>query len=337
LNRRHEIIGGAVNRVFPGQEIHALWLVSQRWGTELYFVDVLGKSGIERYVLRRFVSDDSVRQCQHEAQILTYLKKYDFPSPNLIAHLANEDVGHDCWTIAKYIHGNTLDEPVAQSKCSLIEQYLEQFVKLLARLHQIPLQGIEIKSLETLLDYKSEIVDSNIATRARKIFSNYSWGIEFAQLIDWAESQLAMAGEPIKVLVHNDYHPGNIVKAPDGTLNLIDWVDARITDIRFELGWVLMLADAYGSPKMRDKILSLYKKYHNIETGNIEIFEIIAALRRIYLRNQLALNKKTFGVSQGGPVFRGEDVDHLRKICNSVFKITGIRLVSVEGALNRIR
>jgi aminoglycoside phosphotransferase (APT) family kinase protein len=81
-------------------------------------------------------------------------------------------------------------------------------------------------------------------------------------------------------LLHNDFHPGNVLLPPDGPPVIIDWGGADVGDPRRELAWSLLNVGAYET-EARDRILREYSRRSGEVFEQFEYFEVLACLTRI--------------------------------------------------------
>ncbi len=78
-------------------------------------------------------------------------------------------------------------------------------------------------------------------------------------MIAWlAEKSADVVCERLSV-IHQDYHPSNVLLEDDGTAVVIDWTGLAISDFHFDLAWTLMLISTQGYPTLRAIILDMYE------------------------------------------------------------------------------
>jgi Ser/Thr protein kinase RdoA (MazF antagonist) len=81
-----------------------------------------------------------------------------------------------------------------------------------------------------------------------------------------------------RVLLHNDCHPWNSVRAPDGRVVLVDWEGAGLGPAAVDLGFVALSADTGGlvgpvvppDPARLDALLDGYAAYHRPPAAELE-------------------------------------------------------------------
>ena len=81
-----------------------------------------------------------------------------------------------------------------------------------------------------------------------------------------------------RVLLHNDCHPWNSVRTPDGRVVLVDWEGAGLGPATVDLGFVALSADTGGlvgpvippDPARLDALLDGYAAYHRPPTAELE-------------------------------------------------------------------
>ena len=81
-----------------------------------------------------------------------------------------------------------------------------------------------------------------------------------------------------RVLLHNDCHPWNSVRTPDGRVVLVDWEGAGLGPATVDLGFVALSADTGGlvgpvippDPARLDALLDGYAAYHRPPAAELE-------------------------------------------------------------------
>lgn len=129
------------------------------------------------------------------------------------------------WAIAiEYAPGKTLEQLVAENPDQL-EQYMEQFVELQLSMHSkfAPRLTLQKDKFARKISSLKNIVDATIR-------------YELHTRLDSMPNHTK--------LCHGDFHPSNVIVAPDGTMTIVDWShatqgnasgDAAITYLEFAL------------------------------------------------------------------------------------------------------
>ena len=96
-----------------------------------------------------------------------------------------------------------------------------------ARLHALPVDGFP-------LDPQNVSIDGHLAAAREYVDGAPSAGFDAA--LAWLEAERSRAGAPAPCLLHNDFHPLNVLVGDGGAMTVIDWSDARIGDRHYDVG-----------------------------------------------------------------------------------------------------
>lgn len=103
----------------------------------------------------------------------------------------------------------------------------------------------------------------------------------FRPVMEWLrERSQAIRSERLSI-IHQDYHPGNIIITEDGTGCVIDWTQTEVSDYRFDLAWTLLLLSTIEGPELRDDVLREYERYAGQRVLDLDFFEVVACLKRL--------------------------------------------------------
>lgn len=100
------------------------------------------------------------------------------------------------------------------------------------RLHQIPVEGCPLPSSPPLVNRQLADIERNLE----------EFGIDHLSAEHrWLEANRSVVEDEEPVLLHNDFHPLNIMVDPDGGMNVLDWSDAAVGDRHHDLARTLAL------------------------------------------------------------------------------------------------
>jgi aminoglycoside phosphotransferase (APT) family kinase protein len=68
----------------------------------------------------------------------------------------------------------------------------------------------------------------------------------------------------------------------DGSLFVVDWTQAAVTDYRFDLGWTLLVIRAFNGEDSRDEVLGAYEHLAGHPVDSSEYFEVVAAAKFLF-------------------------------------------------------
>lgn len=98
--------------------------------------------------------------------------------------------------------------------------------------------------------------------------------------IDWLSRRSCFISPGRRALVHWDYHPQNVLIAPDGGPAVIDWSSAEVTDSRFDVGSTLVFLPNEDS---RRQFLAGYEQLSGAPVRDLAFFAAAGCFRRILI------------------------------------------------------
>jgi len=173
-----------------------------------------------------------------------------------------------------------------------------------------------------------------------KLFSGYlaSAGLTvFDPVLDWLKAQRARVPCHKSSVVHFDFHADNILEDADGQLYVVDWSSAGISDYRFDLGWSLALALAYGGAVRREMILDAYQRQVGRPVPELAVFEVAAFLQRIALvMISLAVGAEKLGMRPAASEAMRRDREPLTRLYQRMVLLTGLTVPEVAAWLDSL-
>lgn len=148
-----------------------------------------------------------------------------------------------------------------------------------------------------------------------------------------AERRSDLACEDI-VLLHGDFHPGNVLLRGDGSPVVIDWSNVRLGDCRSDLAWTRLITSA-GAPAGRAEAeLRAYEAITAARVPAIELFDV-AAHTHLLLSTLVALchGAASLGMRPGAAARMREGADFTRGAAARLQALTGRRMPDLDDAL----
>lgn len=171
-----------------------------------------------RVVLRIYPTAEQDAKMEREFAVQTFASERAFPAPRpLLAGKAG-----DPWELPFMLMERAPgSQAVDGFKNPLrIRRTIRAMAALQARLHSLPTEGCP-------LPYDRPLVD-RLLEGPQELLAKYP-AEEPMRALRWLEENASIVREEEPVLVHNDYHPINIVAEGD-QLTLLDWSDAALGD-----------------------------------------------------------------------------------------------------------
>jgi aminoglycoside phosphotransferase (APT) family kinase protein len=327
-------LGAFLRPLVPNADVVDLRLLSHRWQVRTCRFSLYGQGPVRPCVLRLYDGPDAARRCRHETELAVNLCTQGFPVPEVLAHCLDPQVLGDPFQVVAHVGGSTLAEELARSRGAARQRCIERFMGLLVRLHRLPLQ--QVMPAEMLAEHEPTArLHETLMVQARAALLHTHRLTEFEPILAWIDSAFRGVRWSPAVLTHNDFHPGNILCGPDGVDRLIDWATVGASDARYDLGWTLMLASSYQGQSAYDTVLEAYRQAGGHPIESIDVFVLVAAVRRLMLRGLAAhAAARSIGMPRLRLINDPQEAQHLRSVCALIARISGSRLAGIERVLD---
>ncbi|NPD87330.1 MAG: phosphotransferase [Asgard group archaeon] len=268
-------------------EISDVKSLAKGWETELFsFVfsyQEEGQKKVDHLILRIYPGKNMQNKIKWEYDVLIALFNAGYPVPRTHLLELDEEFFGKPFIIMDRIAGVDMGEEFfnaieTKDMETLTEKLLPLVCKLFVELHDLDWRIIpaDIIKKETINPYF--FIDRRLASFEKKI-EEYELH-ELQSILNWLkERRDNVPSEKISVL-HQDFHPHNIIIADDGKPFVVDWPSCNVGDFRQDLGWTLLLVSAYTSSEIRNAILKAYENKLGSKVEEIDYFEVLAAFRR---------------------------------------------------------
>jgi aminoglycoside phosphotransferase (APT) family kinase protein len=263
-------------------KINLDWVNTEGWESEIYAYTLthgepgarLTKSGV-----LRLLTGADFANAQSEFRMLSLLHKAGYPVPEVYELGSPNDGFKHPFILMQRVEGGDFSSRFPKTPKDNLKP-LRDFIDLFRRLHTL--------DWRPFIENPDQVSPPNQPyyhfDRKLDLFSHY---LERAGLkaldpvIVWLSAQREKATCDRASVVHQDFHPNNILEDVNGNLFVVDWTSAEISDYRFDLAWTLTLTLAYGGNTSREMVLAEYERQMGIEVPRLELFEVIAYVRRI--------------------------------------------------------
>jgi aminoglycoside phosphotransferase (APT) family kinase protein len=299
-------------------DIENLQPLSDGWESELWSFRFAGRD----IVLRMLVGEQSREKSELESSVLEGLSRTEYPVPTVYATEPDTSVLGQPFMLMERLEGSVLGETL-RTKPGSAPGLLERFIKLFVELHD---PGLIERAGIGLVATSVEMAMSQAENAINDLDID-----EFSPVVEWLKARMDGISLLPLSLTHNDYHPHNVLLRTDGGLVVIDWTSAQLTDLRFDLGWAVMLANANVGTQARRLLLGGYESLRGSRIRDMEFFEAWANARRLVdIVVSIRDGAERLGMRPAAVERMRERQAHIRP-AQRLEQLTGIRIDSVEA------
>ena len=305
-----------------GEKVTSL---AKGWETELFSFVYTYKEELEvvvqNLILRIYPGFNLENKIKWEFDVLTSLFKAEYPVPETHILELNTDFFEYPFIIMDTIIGIDMGE--------CFESDLQKNLVILSELF-VELHNLDCKIIPTDLDKNESLAPVELIIRSINKIEKIIEELQIQDLyplLKWLRRNKDEVNFERISILHNDFHPHNILLSEKGKAYVIDWPACSIGDYRQDLGWTLLLVGAYSSRELRDLVLKNYEDVLGSKVEDIEYFEILAATRRIMdMVNFFGHSPEEAGIRNEALEQIKETVFHLEYISSFVKEVTGISI-----------
>jgi aminoglycoside phosphotransferase (APT) family kinase protein len=275
-------------------------------------------------ILRIYPGQGALTKAQREYRGMQILYSAGFPVPQLIA-LEAALFDQPC-VIMERIPGRTLLQVMEIAPDAERAEHMTRFCELFARLHQADWRPLAVQP--------ERYDDANAANQM--LIERYRGNVTttgmtcMLPVLDWAAAQTSALVCTQPSIVHQDFHPDNVLWTGHDLI-VIDWTAIAVYDRRIDLAWTLLLAGSFMGAAVRAQILRLYENAARTMIHDIEIFEALASVRRF---NDLWQTVRKGGASWGlrpeALVAMRTQAPYYQQQYARLQTITGLRITDLE-------
>ncbi|MFW9786608.1 MAG: phosphotransferase [Candidatus Thorarchaeota archaeon] len=306
--------------------------ITSGWETQIYAFDlrweVNQKEESEHLIVRVYAPGIS-EKTEHEARVMKQLSTMDYPVPMVHITETDESLLGKPFMIMDRITGSTLEDKISVPNADF-SKWLRVFSELFVKLHN--------------LDWTVFLSDPNIIPKDDPYFiintmlSDYRVKItqydkeELLPIVEWLETNANRVPCYRPSVTHGDFHPMNIMIDDDELPYVIDWGAAGVRDFRMDLAWTLLLTRAYSTQENHDFILKGYEDEVGHQINEIEYFEVLAILRRLFdVLVSMDEGATSRGMREGAVELIREQMGHVKVVYSLLVEMTEIQIPEVES------
>lgn len=299
------------------------------WEARIFSFVLLKGNDSTRMVARVYNGVNSSVRAEREFNVMNSLRRAGYPAAEAYVYCGDVDVIGAPFIVMEMFTGGSMMDKFMAINPEKWKAFLPEFSSLYAQLHKLsPRKAIpwkrnyrstkgRIRARITGLEYEARDADITVL---REIFT-------------WLKKRLLdVENMPLSV-IHQDFHPGNIMYRADGSAGVIDWSGADIGDSREDLSWTKVLASSHFDPALGDAFTAGYITATGWKIRDIEYFEVLAILRRLedYLRVAVSGAEKS-GMRREILEIMKSNRSHYLRLLERLHELTGIETRQIEGA-----
>lgn len=321
-------------------EIVDLASIADGWECDVYRFGLVSEGGARReeLILRMYQGANAARTAEAEFAILDELRDAAYPVPRVLALATDHPPLGKPFVIMERIDGPVLGPLLRLPSGGLDLEGFRRFVALLARLHALDWRAVAARNrffpirggLDRWLAWARTFITSFGVT-------------DYDEAFAWLERRAPRVAPRDLAIVHQDFHPWNLLVRPSGELVVIDWTQADVLDPRLDLAWTtLLLASSSGlsrgpsgEPSARDLALAEYQAIAG-PVSDFEVFEVAAAVKRLAsITLALSGGAEKLGMRAGSEAKMLSELRHLQTARDVLDDRSGLRIAAVEDLLDR--
>ena len=314
-------------------EVSDLTAMPGGWESDLYAVVAVTGPDTERrrqeWVLRLYHGDGAAQKAGHEFWALRSLHAAGYPVPRVLVMAGGESPLGRPFVIMERILGEQMGALLSRSSSARRAELLALFGQLFVRLHRLDWR-LFVPDPAPYAD-RYLFVDRWLGM-ARGILEGSAYA-DLLPVVAWTEERRDRLPCARPAAVHQDLHPGNVLLRADGSAVVIDWTSVEVSDLRFDLAWTLMLADAYEGPAARAAMLREYERWAEAPVEEIACFEVCACARRLFdIASSLTEGAESRGMRREA-LAGMRQARPLQRVYAMLRERSGLRLARIEELL----
>jgi len=323
----YSYLQGAVDQAFPEYEGLRVTHVAEMqggWETTVYAFDVeqgpIAASNTIGLVARFYTGRMGPRQATTEAAVLAALARAGIPVPTVAATVVEDSPFGNAVSLMNRVSGRLLKESLVGSP-----DLIRKMAELHLDVHRLPVEAVFDGAVEPFSDPAFVAPDPSAMQR---VIEEYGLS-DFAATADWVSAHSVAQHEP--TVLHNDYHPENILVDEDGAMTIIDWTFAAVGDYRVDLAWTAFWTGVMSGAGRRTELLDAYERAADRPLVDLTYFEALALAARLltialWLHDSVEPPVPKLTRSVIGSTYRPT----VMTVYDRVRELTGTRIPSIE-------
>lgn len=311
--------------------------ISGGWETNIFSLRIHSQASgtftSDDLILRFFPGRSGAAQAQKEFHLMQRLRELVLPVPKVELLVSENSPFGMPFIVMEKILGHTLASELQGASDEKIIRWIRSSATLLHQLHQIPWQEVirNTYAQESIKKDPLGFVSSKLTDMKRTI--NRFQLIEFEPFLHWLQERVEYGASTEFCLMHNDYHPQNLMLSPnDDQLTILDWSFAEIGDYRLELAWSVLLYGVLFGEGYRAPLLQYYEQSQGKPIDHFEYFEVLKFTDRMLTIATWLDERVTIPVEKiTKEALRGDYKIHITNVYRRLKQILGFSLPTIEN------
>jgi len=219
-----------------------------------------------------------------EIELMKSLYHEGIPVPHVLEYdpTYENPLGHP-FMIMERLEGTNLLEAAGNLNKTQTGNLLRDTARTLYRIHRVNTTNLKVMKFTTLKSF----IDSGISNIRR--FAAFSHMRNFEKFENWMQKNRPSETTYNKALIHNDFHPLNIMVSGESLSGILDWVDAIVGEVQVDVALFSLLAEAAGYPELARTFVSAYQQVSGLPLREIDFYVTALAIQKLI---QIPLQKK---------------------------------------------
>lgn len=317
--------------------------IDEGWETEIYSFTVEFDEDSERrhedQILRIYPGDNALQRAAREFNVMKKLHELSFTVPAVSVLQSKNSPFEKPFIIMEKIDGSLMGTVLLESTNEKRQELLELLCSKFVQLHIIDWRQFagffEVDPSLSVSENPYLFINRKISDM-RRIVDRFRKN-EFSPVLDWLEARKLDVPCRRLSLTHGDYHPNNVILGRNGEAFIIDWGATSIADVRVDLAWTFLLTSTHWGPELGESILTEYQRISGQKIEQIEYFEVLAILRRLFsISVSLSEGAGRMGMRPGTEEVMKQQGKRLEKAYDLLHDITGITIPQIEKLLSTL-
>lgn len=300
--------------------------IGQGWESDIHGFVAKSPTASHDLVLRAYTGPGGEQKAVIEGRGMPRLLDANYPVPRVYHFETDRKALGLPFIIMERAEGTQLWPQMNHASESRRIALEHEFVDLVVKLHRVDPEPF----LEELM---VDVADPHQFTR--RTFATWRSTVNdapaagFSAALDWFEANVANVAPLPATVVHNDFHPGNVLRTSSGETTVLDWTGLGVADPRGDLAWTLMLLEIYGDVGAASRVKDAYSD--QLAAPDLDFFMAAAYMKRLYsLVISLTQGPEALGMRAEAEAAMRRELQNSGQTYGGFRNITGLRLPSFE-------